>query len=218
MRKKQKTFVNVSATDEMPKMQFDKTALKRLLSYMKEYKGQLAFVVVCILLSAIASAAASLFLQTLIDDYIVPLLGKDNPVFGGLVKALITIGIVYLIGVLSSLLYSRAMVTIAQGTLKKIRDDMFEKMQRLPIRVFDTRTHGDIMSLYTNDTDTLRQMIAQSMAQLISSVFTIVAVLVCMLYTSIWLTIVTVVKGGFKLSFYGGLKLYDLGGLRTDRC
>ena len=97
-----------------------------------------------------------------------------------------------MIGVISSLLYSRAMVTVAQGTLKKIRDDMFEKMQRLPIRVFDTRTHGDIMSLYTNDTDTLRQMIAQSMAQLISSVFTIVAVLVCMLYTSIWLTIVAV--------------------------
>ena len=189
MNEKQKSFANVSTQSEM---QFDKTALRRLFSYMKEYKGQLAFVVVCILLSAIASAAASLFLQTLIDDYIVPLLGKDNPVFGGLVKALITIGIVYLIGVLSSLLYSRAMVTIAQGTLKKIRDDMFEKMQRLPIRVFDTRTHGDIMSLYTNDTDTLRQMIAQSMAQLISSVFTIVAVLVCMLYTSIWLTIVTV--------------------------
>lgn len=189
MNEKQKSFANVSTQSEM---QFDKTALRRLFSYMKEYKGQLAFVVVCILLSAIASAASSLFLQTLIDDYIVPLLGKDNPVFGGLVKALITIGIVYLIGVLSSLLYSRAMVTIAQGTLKKIRDDMFEKMQRLPIRVFDTRTHGDIMSLYTNDTDTLRQMIAQSMAQLISSVFTIVAVLVCMLYTSIWLTIVTV--------------------------
>lgn len=97
-----------------------------------------------------------------------------------------------MIGVISNLLYSRAMVTVAQGTLKKIRDDMFEKMQRLPIRVFDTRTHGDIMSLYTNDTDTLRQMNAQSMAQLISSVFTIVAVLVCMLYTSIWLTIVAV--------------------------
>ena len=97
-----------------------------------------------------------------------------------------------MIGVISNLLYIRAMVTVAQGTLKKIRDDMFEKMQRLPIRVFDTRTHGDIMSLYTNDTDTLRQMIAQSMAQLISAVFTIVAVLVCMLYTSIWLTIVAV--------------------------
>ena len=192
MNKKQKSLANVPAKSEMSKMQFDKTALRRLFSYMKEYKGQLVFVVICILLSAIASATSSVFLQTLIDDYIVPLLGTDNPVFGGLIKALITIGIIYMIGVISNLLYSRAMVTVAQGTLKKIRDDMFEKMQRLPIRVFDTRTHGDIMSLYTNDTDTLRQMIAQSMAQLISAVFTIVAVLVCMLYTSIWLTIVAV--------------------------
>ena len=190
MNKKQKSLANVPAKSEMSKMQFDKTALRRLFSYMKEYKGQLVFVVICILLSAVASAASSVFLQTLIDDYIVPLLGTNNPVFTGLLKALATIGIIYIIGVLSSFLYSRAMVTVAQGTLKKIRDDMFEKMQRLPIRVFDTRTHGDIMSLYTNDTDTLRQMIAQSLAQLISSVFTIVAVLICMLYTSIWLTIV----------------------------
>lgn len=190
MNKKQKSFANVPAKSEMSKMQFDKTALRRLFSYMKEYKRQLVFVVICILLSAVASAASSVFLQTLIDDYIVPLLRTNNPVFTGLLKALAIIGIIYIIGVLSSLLYSRAMVTVAQGTLKKIRDDMFEKMQRLPIRVFDTRTHGDIMSLYTNDTDTLRQMIAQSLAQLISSVFTIVAVLICMLYTSIWLTIV----------------------------
>lgn len=190
MNKKQNSLANVPAKSKMSKMQFDKTALRRLFSYMKEYKGQLVFVVICILLSAVASAASSVFLQTLIDDYIVPLLGTNNPVFTGLLKALATIGIIYIIGVLSSFLYSRAMVTVAQGTLKKIRDDMFEKMQRLPIRVFDTRTHGDIMSLYTNDTDTLRQMIAQSLAQLISSVFTIVAVLICMLYTSIWLTIV----------------------------
>lgn len=192
MNKKQKSLTNLPAQSETSAMQFDKAALKRLFSYMKEYERQLVFVIICILLSAVASAASSVFLQTLIDDYIVPLLGTDNPVFGGLIKALITIGIIYMIGVISNLLYSRAMVTVAQGTLKKIRDDMFEKMQRLPIRVFDTRTHGDIMSLYTNDTDTLRQMIAQSMAQLISSVFTIVAVLVCMLYTSIWLTIVAV--------------------------
>lgn len=192
MNKNQKALKNVKAQSKTSATQFDKTALKRLFSYMKEYKRQLVFVIIFILLSAVASAASSVFLQTLIDDYIVPLLGTDNPVFGGLIKALMTIGIIYMIGVISSLLYSRAMVTVAQGTLKKIRDDMFEKMQRLPIRIFDTRTHGDIMSLYTNDTDTLRQMIAQSMAQLISSVFTIVAVLVCMLYTSIWLTIVAV--------------------------
>lgn len=176
-----------------PKAQFDLKTLGRLLSYMRDYKGQLLFVVVCILLSAIASAASSLFLQSLIDDYIAPLLGTAEPIFTDLLKALAVIGIVYLIGVLSTLFYNRVMVTIAQGTLKTIRDEMFEKMQRLPIRAFDTRTHGDIMSLYTNDTDTLRQMIAQSMAQLISSVFTIVAVFICMLYISVWLTLVAVV-------------------------
>lgn len=170
----------------------DKKALIRVFSYMKEYKRQLVFVVVCILLSAIASAASSLFLQILIDHYIVPLLGSSSPVFDGLLKALVVIAAVYLIGVISTLFYNRVLVTIAQGTLKKIRDDLFAKMQRLPIRVFDTRTYGDIMSLYTNDTDTLRQMIAQSMGQMISSVFTIVAVFICMLYISIWLTLVAV--------------------------
>ncbi|MGN1048525.1 MAG: ABC transporter ATP-binding protein, partial [Eubacteriales bacterium] len=176
-----------------PKARLDMKTLVRLLSYMKDYKGKLVFVVVCILLSAVASAASSLFLQSLIDDYIVPMLGTAEPYFAGLLKALAVIGSVYLVGVLSTLLYNRFMVTIAQGTLKKIRDEMFEKMQRLPIRVFDTRTHGDIMSLYTNDTDTLRQMIAQAMAQLISSVFTIAAVFVCMLYISVWLTLVAVI-------------------------
>ena len=178
--------------DMMQKQQFDTKTLRRRLSYMKGYKGRLIFVVVCILLSAIASAASALFLQSLIDDYIAPLLTSSAPVFTQLLKMLVVIGAVYLIGVLATLFYNRVMVTIAQGTLKKIRDEMFEKMQRLPIRAFDTRTHGDIMSLYTNDTDTLRQMIAQSMAQLISSVFTIVAVFVCMLYVSFYLTLVAV--------------------------
>ena len=172
---------------------FDVKTLKRLLSYMKEYKKQLIFVVICILLSAIASAASSLFLQSLIDSYIVPLLGSSHPVFTGLLNALIVIGIIYLIGVLATLFYNRVMVTIAQGTLKTIRDEMFEKMQRLPIKTFDNRTHGEIMSLYTNDTDTLRQMIAQSLSQLISSIFTIVSVFVCMLYISFYLTLVAVV-------------------------
>ncbi len=192
MNKKEKAPV-INASEGAPqKAGFDLKTLGRLLSYMKDYKGQLIFVVVCILLSAVASAASSLFLQSLIDDYIIPLLGISAPVFHELLKALIVIGVIYLIGVVSTLFYNRVMVTIAQGTLKRIRDEMFEKMQRLPIRTFDTRTHGDIMSLYTNDTDTLRQMIAQSMAQLISSVFTIVAVFICMLYISVWLTLVAV--------------------------
>ena len=184
--------MNKTSENSMQKQQFDTKTLRRLLSYMKGYKGQLIFVVVCILLSAIASAVSALFLQSLIDDYIAPLLTSSAPVFTQLLKVLVVIGAVYLIGVLATLFYNRVMVTIAQGTLKKIRDEMFEKMQRLPIRAFDTRTHGDIMSLYTNDTDTLRQMIAQSMAQLISSVFTIVAVFVCMLYVSFYLTLVAV--------------------------
>ncbi len=191
MNRKEKMISKDKGSEGMSsKVSFDTKTLKRLFSYMRDYKGQLVFVAVCILLSAAASAASSLFLQSLIDDYITPLLGAYNPVFSELLKALVLIGAVYLAGVISTLLYSRVMVTIAQGTLKKIRDEMFEKMQRLPIRAFDTRTHGDIMSLYTNDTDTLRQMIAQSMAQLISSVFTIVAVVICMLYVSIWLTLV----------------------------
>ena len=184
--------MNKTSENTMQKQQFDTKTLLRLLSYMKDYKRQLIFVVVCILLSAIASAASALFLQSLIDDYIAPLLTSSAPVFTQLLNVLVVIGAVYLIGVLATLFYNRVMVTIAQGTLKKIRDEMFEKMHRLPIRAFDTRTHGDIMSLYTNDTDTLRQMIAQSMAQLISSVFTIVAVFVCMLYVSFYLTLVAV--------------------------
>lgn len=172
---------------------FDFKTLKRLFAYMKPYRGALTLVVICILFSAIASAASSMFLQTLIDSYIVPMLGMDEPVYTGLIHALITLGVVYLIGTLATWIYNRRMVTIAQGTLKTIRDDMFSGMQKLPIRYFDSHTHGDTMSLYTNDTDTLRQMIAQSLAQLVSSVFTIAAVFCCMLYISIWLTIVVCV-------------------------
>ena len=173
-----------------PPAKIDTKTLKRLLTYMKPYRGTMIVVTICILLRAVAGAVSSMFLQTLIDSYIVPLLGMDEPVFTGLIRTLIVLAVIYLIGTLSTLFYNRLMVTIAQGTLKTIRDEMFEKMQKLPIRFFDSHTHGDIMSLYTNDTDTLRQLIAQSMGQLISSAFTIVAVFFCMLYTSIGLTVV----------------------------
>lgn len=176
----------------MGPQRFDPQALGRVMRYMGAYKGCLMIVVICILLSAIASAASSMFLQTLIDDYITPLLAMDTPVFTGLIHALITIACIYLAGAVSSLIYNRMTVTIAQGVLKKIRDEMFSKMQWLPIRYFDTHTHGETMSLYTNDTDTLRQLIAQAMPQLISSIFTIAAVFVCMLYISIPLTLLTV--------------------------
>ena len=188
---------------DMPAMQLDMATVKRLLSYMSCYRGQLALVVTCILVSAIASAASSMFLQTLIDDYIVPLLATDAPVWTGLAHALITIGAVYVVGVAATLVYNRAMVTVAQGTLKRIRDDMFSHMQTLPLRYFDTHAHGDIMSLYTNDTDTLRQMIAQSLSQLVSSVFTLVAVFVCMLWVSVGLTAVVCVLMAMVFVFVG---------------
>ena len=188
---------------DMPAMHLDMATVKRLLSYMSCYRGQLVLVVACILISAIASAASSMFLQALIDDYIVPLLATDAPVWTGLAHALITIGAVYVVGVAATLVYNRAMVTVAQGTLKRIRDDMFSHMQTLPLRYFDTHAHGDIMSLYTNDTDTLRQMIAQSLSQLVSSVFTLVAVFVCMLWMSVGLTVVVCVLMVAVLVFVG---------------
>ena len=178
----------------MQPRKLDKKTLKRLLSYLKNYKGTIVLVTICILLSAVAGAASSMFLQTLIDDYITPMVGQSSPDFSGFIRALITMAVIYLIGTLSTLIYNRRMVTIAQGTLKTIRDEMFEKMQRLPIRYFDSHTHGDTMSLYTNDTDTLRQMLAQSMGQLISSAFTVAAVFCCMLYISVGLTLVVCIS------------------------
>ena len=115
----------------MQPRKLDKKTLKRLLSYMKNYKGTLVLVTVCILLSSVAGAAASMFLQSLIDDYITPMIGQASPDFSGFIRALITMAAVYLIGTLSTLIYNRRMVTVAQGTLKTIRDEMFEKMQRL---------------------------------------------------------------------------------------
>ena len=204
MSKQNKRPANGAAPGaDMPAMQLDMATVKRLLSYMSCYRGQLVLVVACILISAIASAASSMFLQALIDDYIVPLLATDAPIWTGLARALITIGAVYVVGVAATLVYNRAMVTVAQGTLKRIRDDMFSHMQTLPLRYFDTRAHGDIMSLYTNDTDTLRQMIAPSLSQLVSSAFTLVAVFVCMLWMSVGLTVVVCVLMAAVLVFVG---------------
>ncbi len=163
---------------------------KRLLNYVvTPYKKQFIFVIVCILVSALAGVASSLFLQVLIDDYITPLAGMENPVFTGLLKALLLMAVIYITGILATLFYNRIMVTIAQGVLKKIRDDMFIGMQRLPVKYFDTHTYGDIMSRYTNDTDSLRQMISQSIPQTFSSVITVISVFFAMIFTSIPLTL-----------------------------
>lgn len=176
-----------------PEGQFSMKTVKRLLSYMKKYRRVLIIVFLCIVISAIASVVSSMFLQILVDDYITPMLGTVNPNFSGLIKTIFLIAFVYIIGILATWVYNRFMVTVAQGTLKQIRDDMFEKMQRLPVPYFDGHTYGEIMSLYTNDTDTLRQLIAQSMSQLVTSLCTIIAVFCCMVYISLWLTLIVVI-------------------------
>lgn len=170
-----------------------KTA-SRLIKYIfKDYKKQFIFVCFCIILSAVTGVCGTLFIKTLIDDYIAPLMQMQNPVFTGLLKAISIMACIYLLGIIANYLYNRIMVNISQGVLKDIRDEMFEKMQKLPIKYFDTHTHGDIMSHYTNDTDTLRQMISQSIPQLFSSVMTLIAVLVAMIASSIYLALTVVV-------------------------
>ena len=173
--------------------QVNPDTLKRLLSYLSIYKTRVVVVIVCILLSAIANVMSSLFIQRLIDDYISPLLLEANPVFDALFRAIVQMACIYVIGIIASFIYNRTMAVISQGILKKIRDDMFAHMQTLPIKYFDTHTHGDVMSHYTNDTDALRQMLSQSLPQLLSSCVTIVAVFVSMLYLSVWMTLFIVV-------------------------
>ncbi len=176
-------------TNHPPRPKFKPKTLKRLLKYIGEFKYKLILVFTCIALSTAASIASSLFLQTLIDDYIEPMLTEPNPVFTGLLQALAIMAVIYLTGIFATLFYNRTMAMVSQGTLKKVRDDMFSHMQTLPIKYFDTHTFGDVMSRYTNDTDTLRQMISQSIPQLFSSVITIISVFAAMLTISIPLTI-----------------------------
>lgn len=173
-----------------PKANTAKTA-KRLLSYIISwYKATFAAVLFCIFVSAGATVASSLFLKTLVDGYITPLLTTGSTDFSGLLRSILTVGVIYLCGVLGTLLYNQLMVKVSQGTLKSIRDEMFAHMQKLPIRYFDTHTHGDIMSYYTNDTDTLRQFISQALPQLILAVISIVVILASMLASSVPLTLV----------------------------
>ena len=173
-----------------PNIKDQKHTLKRLLSYIsKDYKGPFICVLVCILLSSVAGVLGSMSIQVVIDDYITPLIGSSSPDFSGLARFMGIMFVIFAIGTLSTYLFNRIMVIIAQGVLKTIRDDMFCHMQKLPIKYFDTHTHGDLMSRYTNDTDTLRQMIAQSLPQMFSSIITIVFVFFAMVKTSIYLTL-----------------------------
>ena len=175
------------------KPRFNKKTAKRLLKYVTEtYKIQFIVVFICILLSAIATTAVSLSLRYLLDDFILPLLGQQDPNFTELYKALAVLGCIFLVGVLATFIYTRMMVFIGQGVLKRVRDDMFEHMQTLPIRYFDQNTNGSVMSLYTNDTDTLRQMISQAIPQALMSLFTIIVTFISMLILSPLLTVLAV--------------------------
>ncbi|MEA4832531.1 MAG: ABC transporter ATP-binding protein [Oscillospiraceae bacterium] len=171
----------------------DKKTLKRLLKYFKPYRFSLIIVFLCIAASAAVGVVSSIFLKTLIDDYINPLLLDSSADFSALLSVIIKMGYIYLIGVFAGFLYSRIMAIISQGILKKIRDEMFVHMQTLPIKYFDVHNHGDVMSRYTNDTDTLRQMISQSIPQVFSSIITAVAVFFAMLSLSIWLTLFVII-------------------------
>ncbi len=167
---------------------------KRLLGYIiGHHKGLFTIVMICILASACVTVIGSLFLEMLIDDFITPLLQQQSPSFDALLSAICIMGAIYLAGVLASFVYTRLMAKISQSTLKKIRDDMFIHMQKLPIGYFDTHTHGDVMSHYTNDTDTLRQFIGQSIPQLISAIITIIAIFVAMFISNVPLTILVLI-------------------------
>lgn len=173
---------------------------KRLLGYvLRDYKLRFIGVFFCILMSSIASISVSLSLKFLLDDYIIPLIGKQNPNYTELYRAMAVLGCIFLCGVIATFIYSRLMVYIGQGVLKKVRDEMFEHMQKLPIRYFDQNTNGSIMSLYTNDTDTLRQMISQAIPQVLQSLLTVTVTFISMLVLSPLLTVLAVVMIGVML-------------------
>ncbi len=187
--------------NKKPKSRIDFKVLGRVLKLIwKNHKFRLILVLLCLLLSTVSSVSANLYLQVLIDDYIVPLVGSTNPVYSNLLKAIGIMASLYGLGVVANFLSSRIMVNVTEGTLKEIRDEMFFKMQKFPIRYFDTHSHGDIMSRYTNDTDTLSQMISQSIPQMFSVATTIIVIFIAMLITNIYLTLVVLVFLGIILA------------------
>lgn len=175
-------------------------SLKRLLCYMiGNYKILFILVVVCIIISAAANQRGMVFIQALVDNYIIPMLGIDAPDFSVLASALFQLAVIYAVGIIASYTYNRIMVNVSQGTMKKMRIDLFSKMESLPIKYFDTHAHGDIMSVYTNDVDTLRQLLSQSVPQVINSAVSLIAALISMLVLNIPLTIITLLMSGIML-------------------
>ena len=183
-----------------PKVENPGKLLKRIMDEVfRNYLPHCILVLICIVVSALANVQASLFLQTLMDDYIVPMTRQQNPSFAPLAGALLRVGCIYLVGILAAWINARVMVNVTQGTLRNLRTKLFTHMESLPISYFDTHPHGDIMSVYTNDVDTLRQMISQSIPQLVSSVITIVSVFFSMCMLSWQLTIVTMLMVALML-------------------
>lgn len=183
-----------------PKVENPGKILKRIAGYvMKSYKIHIVVVVICIFLSVICNLQGTMFMQSLIDDYITPMLGQEQADFSELAKAIARVAGFYAIGIVAAFTYNRLMVLVTQGTLMNLRKDLFNHMESLPIKYFDTHSHGDIMSTYTNDIDTLRQMISQSMPQFLNSGITVVGVLICMITLSIPLTVVTLLMVGVML-------------------
>ncbi len=191
-----------------PKSKNPKKTLKRLFGILwKDYKLSIVVVIISIAISSLTGVIGNLFLQRLIDDYILPFLGESNPSFAPLLHALLVMAGIYYMGTVATFLYARIMISVTQGVLKEIRDKMFAHMEKLPIKYFDTHVHGDIMSCYTNDTDTLRQMISQSIPQMMSSSITIVSTFVSMLILSVPLTlliVLMVVCMVYVVRFIGG--------------
>ncbi len=183
-----------------PKVENPGRLLKRIMAEVfQHYLPHCILVLICIVVSALANVQASLFLQTLIDDYIIPMTQQQDPSFAPLAGALMRVGCIYVVGILAAWLNARIMVNVTQGTLRNLRIQLFTHMESLPIRYFDTHPHGDIMSVYTNDVDTLRQMLSQSIPQLVSSAITIVSVFASMCMLSWQLTIVTMLMVALML-------------------
>ena len=183
-----------------PKVENPGKVLKRILAYvMQQYKVQVILVLCCILLAVFAQVQGTLFMQTLIDSYILPLLAEKSNDFSGLAHAILRVACFYGVGILAVFIQNRTMAKITQGTLKNLRDELFVHMQTLPIKYFDTHAHGDIMSVYTNDIDTLRQLISQSLPQLVNTIITVVSVFLSMLYLSVPLSILTLVMVGVMM-------------------
>ncbi len=167
---------------------------KRLMGYVaKSYAPHLVIVAVLILISVLANVQGTMFIQRLIDDYIMPMLSADAPDFHPLAMAILRVAVFYAVGVAAAYAYNRIMINVTQGVLRNLRNDLFSHMETLPIKYFDTHSHGDIMSVYTNDTDTIRQMVSQSMPQVFNSAITIISVFISMIILSVPLTLVTLV-------------------------